>query len=329
MSSTDPATESRRYLNVYWGAVALYLVLVAWWVFFFARQDDILVRRIQESGGTLNTVQIEAVRDATRTTMRMFVFEGSFMGLVLMASVYLVLRSQSREVELMRRQRNFLSAVTHELRSPIASAKLYVESLALGRVPESKRERYLTHAGEDLERLRVHVDEILETARLTTTGPELSTEPLEMRSFVERQIEKVEREESGVRIEATLEDEIWIEGDGHALESIVRNLIGNACKYGGPEPRIEVRLAREGTHVVFEVRDHGPGLGDASPTAIFEAFVRGGDENVRQQPGVGLGLYLTAQYVKALHGTIRVQDGLDGGGTSFRVQLPSSEGPPA
>lgn len=327
MSSPDPATESRRYLNVYWGAVALYLVLVAWWVFFFARQDDILVRRIQESGGTLNSVQIEAVRDATRTTMRMFVFEGSFMGLVLMASVYLVLRSQTREVELMRRQRNFLSAVTHELRSPIASAKLYVESLALGRVPESKRERYLTHAGEDLERLRVHVDEILETARLTTTGPELSTETLEMRHFVERQIDKVEREERNVRVEADLEEEVWVNADGHALESIVHNLIGNACKYGGPEPHIVIRLKREGGRIAFEVRDHGPGLGDADPSAIFEPFVRGGDENVRQRPGVGLGLYLTAQYVKAMGGTIRVQDGLDGGGTSFLVLLPRIEGP--
>src|SRR5688572_12142371 len=119
-------------------------------MYFFAHQGEFLLRRIERQGAALDERQAAALREATGASMRMFLFEGTFLGLLLVASLFLVLRSLQRELAVHRQQSNFLSAVTHELRSPIASARLFIDSLLAGRAEGEKRERYLRNARKDL-----------------------------------------------------------------------------------------------------------------------------------------------------------------------------------
>lgn len=319
-------SQSRRSLRFYWVAVAVYALLWSWWVVFFFRQGDILVQRIEESGSALNPAQAEAVRDATHATLRMFVFEGGFIALLLLAGVFLVVRSLRREIEVNEQQRNFLSAVTHELRSPLASARLYIESLQLGRAQGDKAQRYLKHAHEDLERLRRLVEEMLASARASAGRLELATEEVDLGVLVSGRIEHARRTPGvDADVNQTLAAGVIALGDPTALEKIVDNLLSNALKYGGPEPRVAVEVYALNGSAIVDVRDFGPGLGGVDPVSIFEPFVRGGDEDVRREPGVGLGLYLVGQLVDAQDGQVSARDGLDGGGTLFRVELPLEE----
>jgi signal transduction histidine kinase len=110
----------QRTLAAYGVIVALYALLVGWWVVFFTQEAGWLVRNMQDGGAQLSPAQVEVLAAVSARAGRMFLFESAFLGLLMVGSAGLVLRALRRETELARQQRNFLSAVTHELSSPIA-----------------------------------------------------------------------------------------------------------------------------------------------------------------------------------------------------------------
>ncbi len=317
----DPA---RRKLYSYVAIVALYVLVFGWWIFFFVHQSEFLIHRISRQGVTLAPEAENALRVATNESMRMFVFEGGFLGLMLLASIALVVRSLQRELALHRQQRNFLSAVTHELKSPIASARLYVESLQLGRAEGEKRERYLRHAHDDLTRLQRMVEQLLESARLSTAGPQLRSELLDLAAESRRILDDLAHEPTTApaKVEFVAPEPTPIVADPSALRTILSNLLSNAVKYAGENPRVRVEVRRRKDRAVLVVRDWGPGLQGANAQRIFEPFVRGGNEDVRTRPGVGLGLFMVAELARAHRGEARAVDGLDGGGFAVEINLP-------
>lgn len=317
----DPA---RRKLYSYVAVVAVYVIVFGWWVFFFVHQSEFLVRRLERRGVTLPADAETALREATDESMRMFVFEGSFLGLLLLASMFLVMRSLQREVVVHRQQKNFLSAVTHELKSPLASAKLYLESLALGRAEGEKRERYLRNAHADLERLQEMVEQLLESARMSSTGPPVRVERLALRTELARILDELARDPATASVQSSLApgDDLEVEADPLALRTMLRNLLTNAIKYAGPAPRVELTTRAEGSSAAVRVRDFGPGLKALDVRRIFEPFVRGGDELVRTRKGVGLGLYMVAELARAQRGAARAIGSVEGGGFAVEFTLP-------
>jgi signal transduction histidine kinase len=255
--------------------------------------------------------------------------EGLFLGVLLLGSSLLVFRALRREVALARQQANFVAAVTHELRSPIASARLYVDSIRLGRAAGDKQERYLRHAAEDLTRLSKVVDDLLETRRISTTGVDLAPERIDVAALARRVVERhFVVHEHGAQVEVDAPAPAIAEADPAALEKVLDNLISNGLKYGGAQPRVTVAVRSLHDHVLLEVRDHGEGLRGVDPRAVLAPFVRGRDENVREKPGVGLGLYLVDEYVRAHRGRFELADAADGPGAVARVRLPLSPGAP-
>jgi signal transduction histidine kinase len=316
-------SQTRRKLYWYLGVVALYVLVFGWWIVFFLRQSDYLLERMAKHGIEFTPDQAAALKQASDTSMRMFLVEGTFLGLLLAASVGLVLRSLHREVALHRQQRNFLSAVTHELKSPLASARLYVESLLLGRAEGPKQERYLRHALEDLDRLRALVEDLLKTAQLSSTGPRVAPERIDLGRYAEQHLARLVREESGERAQLSLEvsGPVPVDVDPDALETVLRNLISNSVKYGGDAPHIDVAVASEARRALLRLRDHGRGLDGADAREIFEPFVRGGNENVRTKPGAGLGLFIVRELTRAHGGEVSAGDA-ESGGFEVQIRLP-------
>lgn len=310
-----------RKLYSYGAVVALYALVFGWWLFFFANQSEFLIERVAARGISIEPAVAGALRSATQETMRMFIFEGAFLGLLLLGSMMLVVRALQRELQVNRQQRNFLSAVTHELKTPIASAKLYLESLLLGRAEGEKHERYLKHAHQDLDRLHSMVESLLQTARMQSRAVPIEHAELEVNLEIERILQRLRNEAptASVACEFTAGTPAHILADREALTTMLRNLLANAAKYGGKEPRVSVSILRDGAHIIVRVRDFGPGLQAADPKRIFDAFVRGGDEEVRTRPGVGLGLYLVAELARAQGAVAKARTDLDGGG--FGVDL--------
>lgn len=312
-----------RTLHVYGAVVLVIAVLFGWWMIYFAKQSDYLAERMAGEGVVLDETEAAALQHAVAKTVRVLLFEGAFLGVLLLGSVALVVRALQREVQAARQQHNFLSAVTHELKSPIASARLYLESIELGRAEGARRERYVRHAREDLERLSAMVEELLQSARLATAAPELSPAPIELGERARALLAELAAEQvtAGAQVALEVQGPVQALVDPEALRTIVRNLVSNAVKYGGEPAQVELRVERRPPLARLVVRDRGPGLGALDARRIFQPFVRGGDENVRTRQGVGLGLYLVDELVRASGGRVTAREAHPG--LEVEVLLPA------
>jgi signal transduction histidine kinase len=321
----EAPTGTRRLLWLYVLVLVIYALLAGWWVYFFFNQADWIVGHLRSAGGEMPPEQVALLRQVTESTARMFLMESGFLLALLGGSAFFVLRALRRERLLVQQQRNFLSAITHELRSPVASARLYIESLQLGRVEPEKRERYLRHAGEDLRRLTATIDELLEGRALLERGLVVHPEPLDLAEQVRGGLERLGAPHlaAGASLALQAPAPVPAQADPLAVDRILDNLLSNGVKYGGTPARLEVAVRAAGTWAELVVRDHGPGLCGLDPKSLFEPFVRGGDESVRSRPGVGLGLFIVRELARLHGGEVLVEDGLPGGGTQFTVRFPT------
>ena len=262
------------------------------------------------------------IGQATTGHMALLAIGTVFFGIVLAGVVgYLVLTVQ--QVQLTRRQANFIDAVTHELKSPIASIKLCLQTLDMRRVSQEQQQEFHKFMLEDLQRLDSLIDHLLAAARLDS----FEEEPLQ---YVD--VEALLRTciAALVRRYALAEDQIQLDLQPCAahvrprdLEMILNNLLDNAAKYAGDPAKLAVEVApRSANRIVIRVSDNGKGIRFELRRKIFERFVRGGSELERTTKGTGLGLYLVRSLVSKLKGRISVHSRGPLRGATFEVELP-------
>ncbi len=223
-----------------------------------------------------------------------------------------------------RRQVNFIDSVTHELRSPLASLKLCIETLAREGISPDQRTDLQHMMLGDVERLAAFIDDVLAANGLSHSSRSQERSVVEARPLFERCVARVRRryELDVDAIDISVVPDLSIATDVTALEMIVRNLLDNAVKYSDPPVRVALAARAEGKDVVIEVRDQGIGLPPKERRRIFGRFYRVDSEVVRMRRGTGLGLYVVSALVKGLGGTLKARsDGL-GTGTAMCVTLP-------
>lgn len=243
----------------------------------------------------------------------------------LATGMWLLLRSVNRDLEAARRTENFVAAVTHELRTPLAAIKLYGEMLEAGWADDpQKRAEYYRRIVRETGRLETLVERVLEKSQLARR--DVKPEPGDLNDAVDAIVQSVAplAPEGVVDLEVAFADDlplVMLVPEG--LRSIVTNLVENARKYApvaaGGEP-IVVATEPCARGAALEVRDRGPGIPARERERIFEAFYRIGDERTRQSRGTGLGLHLVALQANAMGATVEVRE-RTGGGTVFRVEF--------
>jgi hypothetical protein len=228
-------------------------------------------------------------------------------------------------MQLMRQQANFLSAVTHELKSPLASIRLFTETLELRDLPQEKRTRYLSNMRADVDRLEGLVRNILAVARLDSGRFVVHTEEGDLGRDVADVVTALGKDPSQrpLSVAVSVPDEpLQARYDLGVLKTVLRNLLDNAAKYGGADKSVRVAVARQGAWAAIEVTDQGIGLAAEECEKIFQKFYRVGDEMVRQTEGSGLGLYLARELVRQIGGTLNAESPGVGLGSTFRISLP-------
>lgn len=231
-----------------------------------------------------------------------------------------------KEIQLNRRQANFVDSVTHELKTPIASLKLYLETLQMRELkPEQQADFYRT-MGTELVRLDSLISQLLKVGRLDAIGHESPPVELELGSFLRSCAESACAHHSCV-IEGTFDfevDDVVLLSRRMLLEMIFGNLMDNAIKYGGAKPEVLVTARRRsGDRVLIKVTDNGEGVPYESRARIFQLFYRQGDELSRKRKGTGLGLHIVKTLVGLLRGRITVESRPDNqSGAVFSVDLP-------
>ncbi|HYB23577.1 MAG TPA: HAMP domain-containing sensor histidine kinase [Solirubrobacteraceae bacterium] len=262
---------------------------------------------------------------------RQYVFrvlgEGAFFLAAIITAVVLLWKVLRRESALEHQHQNFVSAITHELKTPIAGIRLALETVLAGRVDDEGRTRFLTNALADSERLADLVEKVLEVTRYAGGAHRLSVMPGDLSQLVEEQVMVAERRAAakGIEIQREVVDGIQAPFDAEALPIVVSNLLENALKYAqGSPPRVRVRLALEHGEAVLEVSDNGVGIAAGDLEAIFRPFFRAGDEVTRRTPGTGIGLFVAREIVLAHGGRLTAASEGRGKGATFRLVLPAA-----
>jgi signal transduction histidine kinase len=246
-----------------------------------------------------------------------------FLGAVLVGVVF-YLALTVKAINLNRRQTNFVDSVTHELKSPIASLKLYLQTLTRHPVEEAERDAFHRHMLEDVERLDELIDHLLDAARVHRRDLDPAPEEVELAPVLHKNAEKARLRYRAPLGSIRLEVEpVVLHARPLDVELVFRNLIDNAVKYAGAEPEVIVEARPHGgERVLVRISDNGRGIPPRFRRKVFGRFVRLGRELEREKPGTGLGLYIARTLVRRMRGSIEVRPRGEGKGTVFELTLP-------
>ncbi len=259
------------------------------------------------------------------STLRWVVyFLGTLAFLLLIGGLVLIVILLLREVRLNERQSNFISAVTHELKTPVSSLKLYLDTLQLRELPDHQRREFYRTMRDDLDRLNTTINNVLNAA-MYTDRPMVQAEPLDLAHVVRQSIE-LTRTRNRLPPEAITYQGpagLTVRGEMAGLEAMVLNLLDNAVKYSGEMVRVEVEVSETPAgQACLRVRDHGIGMSRPHLRFIFNRFYRIGREVRRSYAGTGLGLFIVRSVVRRHHGTVAAESPGPNAGTTITVTLP-------
>jgi two-component system phosphate regulon sensor histidine kinase PhoR len=232
-----------------------------------------------------------------------------------------------RQQRLAEIKNDFISNITHELKTPIATVGVAIEALKnFNAIDDPQRTReYLDISSNELQRLSLLVDKVLKLSMFEKKEIELKYETADLKDIVNEVVSsmRLQIEKYGADVSVTSEDNTVLEGDRLHLLSVVFNLLDNALKYGKDEPVIRIELKEKETNVELNVIDNGIGIPSNYKDKIFEKFFRVPVGNTHNAKGYGLGLSYAAHVIKKHNGIISV-DSQPGVGSTFTIVLPKT-----
>jgi signal transduction histidine kinase len=263
------------------------------------------------------------------STMPVYLLAG-LLALVAAAGLAAVYRMVAVVVQFAERRSNFVAAVSHELKTPLTSIRMYGEMLRDGLVPsEAKRDDYYRTITDESERLSRLINNVLEFSRLEKGKRELHLTRGSLAALLEEVAEQLRphAEREGFRLELALDERLpSLRFDRDAIIQVLFNLVDNTLKYARDAESKKIRLEcrRLEDRVCLSLRDHGPGVPQRHVSRVFEAFYRGEDELTRTTKGAGIGLALVKELVESMGASIRATnlDPAEGGGFAVYIEFP-------
>lgn len=303
-----------RSVRIFTVLVIYILLQFVWWSYLLIKlNDEVYEHRIEivNLKYPADDAGIEKTKLTTKLHSRYWMIAGE--GIVFLSLLswvtYQTVRSIRKEMELARMQKNFLLSITHEFKSPLASIKLYLQTLQKHQLDKEKEQSFISKAITDTERLDSLVENTLLANMIDHKGYSFNKELLHFTALVRLVTQKYNSlPDYEQRIRSSVADEIYIRADKLAITLLLNNLLENALKYSPQGSEIVVELMKQGNDIVLSVADRGIGVPEEEQKKIFRKFYRTGNEETRKTKGTGLGLYLAQYIAKNHHGLITVLD---------------------
>ncbi len=239
---------------------------------------------------------------------------------VVLNTIFLV-----REIRRNAQHDAFINAVTHELKTPVASIRLYLETLQTRTVDETKRQEFYRIMLDDSERLLGTIEQVLRTGRIGATSRRLNLSRIDLGAVIEQCVQRIRalHKVAPGALQYQPGPPVTIVGDAEEVQAAVSNLIDNAVKFSGNDVRVTVETAAvDGKYVALRVTDHGPGIEKAQLKRIFKRFYRVPGALALRVKGTGLGLYIVRSVAKRHGGRVWAESEGPGHGATFVLQLP-------
>jgi signal transduction histidine kinase len=320
-----------RFFNTIFVLLFLYTIaaLIFWGVSLnkqserIYEQDRLEIRFSIDSTRQPDLYQKE-VKDLEERRMRrrkQYLGEGGTFIVIIFIGAAVVYTSFRRSIMLSRQQNNFMLAVTHELKSPIAAVKLNLQTLQRHKLDEDKVAMLIDKSIKESSRLNDLCNNMLLASQMEGRQYKAAKEPLSFRDLVTQAYQDYDNRYPGRFITDITESEMTLIADRLMLQMAMNNLLENAVKYAPADKATLIKLFEKGGYVCLQVIDEGIGIPDDEKQKVFRKFYRVGNENTRRTKGTGLGLYLTRKIVLQHKGKISVRDNKPNG-SCFEVLLP-------
>jgi two-component system, OmpR family, phosphate regulon sensor histidine kinase PhoR len=299
---------------------AYVLLQFGWWSYLMVNLNNEIYQLKTEVNVLKGESPEEVSRKGNELEQRLFMRramiagEGSVFIVLLLLGILQTRNAFKKETALTRQQKNFLLSVTHELKSPIASVKLQLETLQKRELDKNLQKEMLENALSDTERLNKLVENILLATRIDNSAYELHRERTDLSEYISTGMKQtIASFAPEQKVVLDIEPGVVMDIDRTSFPSILLNLFENAVKYSPAGTTITISLKKSGNAVILAVKDEGSGISAEEKQNVFKKFYRVGSEETRRTKGTGLGLYIVNYLVEQHGGTIVVKDNIPKG----------------
>ena len=243
----------------------------------------------------------------------MLIGEGVVFLVILLGITFMIRRSLKRERAFNNLQENFLQSVSHELKTPLASIGLFIETLQKHDLSEEKRKDIYSRSLTEVSRLNHLISDILTARNIESDNYFIHKQIIQLDDYLNEKVKTLKQtlmKDFEVNVET---QPISANLDREAMDGIIYNLVENACKYSPVKSVIDIKLFKKGEKIVLQIADQGPGLDAGSKEKVFTKFYRDENETTRKTKGTGLGLYITKFLVEKQDGKISLKDNAPNG----------------
>lgn len=291
-----------------------WMALLGLWIYWYVSNSI-----IYEEVGEQLSPQIDIGSPST------FIFVGGIILIVAVAfGMSIIFRNLNVQLRLNRLYDNFISNVTHELKSPLASIQLYLETLKSRELSNENKNKFIDFMLGDASRLNNLINTILEISRLEQKkiahDYDVFNGSTIIRSLIRESAEQFQLDADNIKFIDNSNAQIVI--DKNAMKIVIDNLVDNAVKYSSGKPQIEVKIGNNKKRFIITFKDNGIGVEPNQVKKIFKKFYRVSENNIPNVKGTGLGLYWVKEIIKSHGGKILcTSDGLNKG-AAFQIELP-------
>lgn len=326
--------KKQRLRLISYFVIVYLLVAFTWWaVLLYVKTQESYAAKIKLYQVELGLSKTEFLNTSTYSDLKrklilqqwMIIGEGAVFIVSLVIGVWLVNRGYYKEMEAARQSRNFLLSITHELKSPIASIRLTLETFLKRDLKKQQFGWLAQNALVESDRLNELVSNLLLAAKLEAPF-KIHLEEIDLIEHLTNIILKLKSKYPDTEFTFSKNiDSVIINADRFGITTIVLNLLENAVKYTKRSPIVQIEVDKnDEKQLILKISDNGGGINDDEKRKVFTKFYRIGNEDTRATKGTGLGLYITKQLVKAHGGKIRISDN-EPVGSTFSVFLPLTD----
>jgi two-component system, OmpR family, sensor histidine kinase CiaH len=296
---------------VYWVMLLYIVAALVWWFISLSNQNlamaNLRMAKLDASDPAYHQ-KLLIIQDAKSRKTAQYVGEGFIFLILILVGAVFIYRATKKQLTLAQHQQNFMMAITHELKTPIAITTLNLETLQKRKLDDVQQQRLIGNTLDETTRLNDLCNNILITSQLESGTSRIVKEELELGALAQDCVQQYQRRFANRQFSFETTADTAILGDQLLLQIMINNLIENAIKYTPKNTTIGIEVKLAGTKVQLAIKDNGIGIADSEKKQVFEKFYRIGDERTRTSKGTGLGLYLCKKIMNDHKGDLTVTD---------------------
>ena len=310
-------TKSLRLIfMVYWVLLVYIVAALVYWFIELNIQNRQMIQYEKEQikkESPVYLAEIEKLNAIKKRKTVQYIGEGSTFLLLILASAVFIFRAVRRQLKSSQQQQNFMMAITHELKTPIAVTKLNLETLQKRKLEEKQQQKLIQNTIQEANRLNALCNNMLLSSQIDAGGYTITKEEINLTELVNECVDDYTIRFPQRHINKLIEEEIFINGDKLLLQMGVNNLLDNAIKYSPKESLLTVLLHPDNNEIFLSIKDEGKGILDEEKKKVFDKYYRTGNIATKGAKGTGLGLYLTKKIAAQHNATISLTDNIPNG----------------